>query len=405
VSGARWLASLLALWAALAMLGAWQAIDAAQTSVAAQLRAILPQRIAAAGINRVAPGELTAYLAAHIDADLSRIRPAGPLSLVSHCSARVLAADGGGPATRWPPTRLVILLGGDAGEHDQPLALESSCAINRPRWLGSQLLLAAAALALIRIIPVPLSRRRRTWLQRLIDSGVEPRRGRRLTRHLDGYPPLRLQLADRLYRAMAGAGIEAATIMEWLEDPRLAGLDASQTPWFELGLGVARSDVDQALQIATAPPTLVLDPAESTIWCHGVPVRLSPTQFFYYYWYAQRRVAGIDDGWFANPPANRPDIEAAQQLIVLMECHDGHAKAVKDLRDKGLRAKTLDQNRSKVKEELVGVLGESLAAGYLFEMARDPRTGRCNYRLAVPPGHIALPARVLQPADNKEKVF
>ncbi len=51
----------------------------------------------------------------------------------------------------------------------------------------------------------------------------------------------------------------------------------------------------------------------------------------------------------------------------------------------------LDQNRSKVKEELVRVMGEELAAPYLFRMERDPATARYRYRLALDPERIVLP--------------
>ena len=74
-----------------------------------------------------------------------------------------------------------------------------------------------------------------------------------------------------------------------------------------------------------------------------------------------------------------------------MKTHDGHQKAIKELEAHGVRAKTMDQNRNKVKEELIKVLGESVAEQYLFETRRDSRTGRNHYRLKTSATKIILP--------------
>ena len=71
-----------------------------------------------------------------------------------------------------------------------------------------------------------------------------------------------------------------------------------------------------------------------------------------------------------------------------MQHYGGHGKAINDLQSNGLKAKTLDQNRSKIKDELVSVLGETLAADYLFETARDAQSGRSKYRIKLPPEAI-----------------
>lgn len=142
----------------------------------------------------------------------------------------------------------------------------------------------------------------------------------------------------------------------------------------------------QALSGRSDDALLVLDPVNKTLHCRGIPVHLSSTPFFYYYWYACRRQQG--EGWYANPPAERADYEAAAELVSLLQRFGGHTKAINDLNDKGLRAKKLDQNRSKAKEEIVAVLGETLAEPFLFEMRRDPRTARYDYRLSTAPERI-----------------
>lgn len=74
-----------------------------------------------------------------------------------------------------------------------------------------------------------------------------------------------------------------------------------------------------------------------------------------------------------------------------MQEHGGHQKAIKELEAHGVRAKTMDQNRNKVKEELTKVLGEAVAEQYLFETRRDPRTGRNHYRLKTDATKIIFP--------------
>ena len=73
-----------------------------------------------------------------------------------------------------------------------------------------------------------------------------------------------------------------------------------------------------------------------------------------------------------------------------MSRHDGHARAINDLQQAGLKARTLDQNRSKIKEDLVEALGESLASRYLFEASKHPDGVRMRYRLALSAANIRV---------------
>ena len=74
----------------------------------------------------------------------------------------------------------------------------------------------------------------------------------------------------------------------------------------------------------------------------------------------------------------------------MFEKYGGHAKAASEPQEKGLRAKTLDQNRSKIKDELVRHLCEELALPYLFDVQRDLRTARFNYRISLAPEFIKI---------------
>ena len=380
----RRLMTLLTAWLALVALCWWQATSTTLESLETALQKKLPQRLAAARVNQVGHHELTDYLKSRIEADLANIRPGGQLSLVKSCSVRVLRLqDKFFP--RHQSNKQAIFLKWQYNGHDEEAVLAVECAMHWPRLLGSQLLVALAGWLLIGAIPAPLSQRRRAVVNRLVSSGLSPSRARHLTRHLDSYNPMQLELAELL---LSAGDIPAQGVMAWLETPRLANLDSARLPWLILGLKHQGHSMEQALQIAEADPALELNPDDCTARCHGVAVPLPSTPFFYYYWYALRRSSGENAGWFTNPPANGCDTQVAQELIALMERHGGHHRAVKDLRDKGLRAKILDQNRSKIKDEMINALGETLASEYLFEMARDPRTARYNYRLALPPERI-----------------
>jgi hypothetical protein len=61
-----------------------------------------------------------------------------------------------------------------------------------------------------------------------------------------------------------------------------------------------------------------------------------------------------------------------------------------DLEDHGLKAKTLDQNRSKIKEGITAVLGQELAARYLFELRKRATSNRTSYRLKLDAGRICI---------------
>lgn len=146
----------------------------------------------------------------------------------------------------------------------------------------------------------------------------------------------------------------------------------------------------QSLRHARAQPRLTLRPATATVVCAGSEVRLPSTPFIYYLWYAQRRLAGTDGGWYLNPSSGGSDASAAEEVLALMDALGAHSKARRELAEKGLRAKVLDQNRSKVKDELVRLLGEEVAFAYLFDAERDGRTARYRYRLRLVPGQIQI---------------
>ncbi|WP_221800740.1 hypothetical protein [Oceanobacter mangrovi] len=277
----------------------------------------------------------------------------------------------------------------DTGDFEVRLALQLET--NWSYLLGSRLLLVLLAGALMLLLPRPLSERQRYYQQALLAAGVEQTEAIRLA-PLAAAMPSEPLLDYLLTLAELGWSQRAAALLE--EIAGLTGfseLTPAQREWLTLGLQLHDGDLSQALVVATASPELRINAADGSIWLHGIEVRLPTTPFCYYYWYAlMRQQAGDQGGWITNPRADKGDKQLAQSLIELMEELNGHNRAINDLREKGLRAKTLDQNRSRIKEHLVALLGEQLAAPYLFEQERDLSTSRFQYRIATEAAAIRL---------------
>jgi|GEM_PF-6220927 len=138
-----------------------------------------------------------------------------------------------------------------------------------------------------------------------------------------------------------------------------------------------------AIKAAFSSNKLIIDANKHSIIINNTQVILTKTPFFYYLWYAYRRVNDERNGWFVNPSAEKGNHDEAKVLIKLMEDHGGHSRAINDLEKYGIRAKTLDQNRNKIKDCMTTILGEDLAENFLFESKRDFNTGRYSYRLAL----------------------
>jgi hypothetical protein len=155
-----------------------------------------------------------------------------------------------------------------------------------------------------------------------------------------------------------------------------------------LGLRGDPDRVAGALELASATDSVEINLHEMKLNIRGLHVPISGTPLFYYAWYAMSRVRG--DGWITNPASNRPDLVLGQELVDLMSRFDGHARAINDLERGGLKAKTLDQNRSKIKDEIVAALGEELARTYLFEASKHPDGIHMRYRLQVDSHQIRI---------------
>jgi hypothetical protein len=284
------------------------------------------------------------------------------------------------------------------------IALGIHYTVNWPYLLLSRLVIFGVAFYLIRILPPPLSPRRTKWLRRLLDEGVDKVESLKLTKPLDKVSQTQLDFLEKLVDEKR---LDIPRAIALARDSRILKLSPEQQRWFWCAMERSEQNVDAAMAVGTSAPSLCFKPLTMTVCIHGIDITLAATPFLYYYWYALQRKAATADtgGWFINPPVNRADWINHQSLLALLEKYGGHGKAVNDLKTKGLRAKILDQNRSKVKEELIRVLGDELAQSYLFDTERDARTARYRYRLSLPPklikvdpqDHFALPASEKHP--------
>jgi len=376
-----WLACWLGLMLVFSGLAYWQARASAARDFAAALQATLPGKLDQALRYGFSEADLPERVVQNINADLSTLRPAGAMPFIKQCRAQVVrlmgeappgfrAGTGGSAVTFRVPWLL--------GERQQYTDFALDCDTRWPLLFGTQSLLAAVVTFLLALLPVPVSATCLRELQALRETGMPAAEALPVARQLQKLGTVQRDLYIRLQQDFHG---RLPALLDWLQQPSLAGLDATQVQWLHKAYACSGGDLTTAAAVAASPAQLEFFPEGNRVRVHGLEVPLAKTPFFYYLWYARLRRGG--DGWQLNPAVNRPDRDVADELVALMEAGGGHAKAINDLRENGLRAKTLDQNRNKIKDELIAALGEDLAERYLFQAERDPKSSRYRYRLAL----------------------
>lgn len=363
----------LVLWVvmttALAITVCWQARYTITNNVASQLH----QNFAQTSSNKTYSGEIYAdlkhQLAQQIQTDLSQINISGLIPVVTQCHASRVAfndesADAGA---------LVARVKFDAYHLVATIHLDCDT-----QWLA--LFLPSAFLAALFVIgviwlPRPTSESRGRWVEILVKRGISSRDAHAFSRNIVALSNAQQSL---LFVLLESSDQAIDSLLTWCQQ-NPANLSEEQTDWFRHAIRTGHT-ADEALAIAVHPASLTFIPETQQLYVHGMPVTISKTPYFYYLWYANNRCKG--DGWMLNPATNKPDAEAAGVLSQLMEQFGGHGKAINDLGQQGLTSKKLDQNRNKIKDELISQLGESLAAPYLFETRRDGKSQRYWYRLA-----------------------
>lgn len=273
---------------------------------------------------------------------------------------------------------------------DRPVVVNYACGHRvLPYVLWTSIAVVLFAL-LYRSLPHPLSARQRRRHALLVAQGYENDDAMHLVTECGlAYDQLNSRqraVLARLHRPNARNYEEALSVASL---PAVASFSEESMAWFVLALQ-QDADIMRAEEIALHADIVEIDLTRTQLFIHGMAIPVGGTPLFYYAWYALKRLSG--DGWITNPRSNRPDVAAGADVAALLRRHCGHARAVSDLEQHGLKARTLDQNRSKIKDAVSAVLGENLAERYLFAGRRDPLTRRMSYRLNLPSESIYIEA-------------
>jgi hypothetical protein len=287
------------------------------------------------------------------------------------------------------PARRSITFGLLRNQLEREVDVGVSCA---PNWwvaVGMAGCLGILFLAIGYCLRPPLSKLHRQWINYLLERGYSGAAAFDAVSRYDAEQlvlrPAQLACLEQLHDPLKH---NFPRVVDLLADQRVAALEFAQVDWFLQGLQGDPDNLNRALDLAAAEDTLAFDLPRMTVSVRGLAVPMSGTPLFYYAWYGMRRLSG--DGWITNPASNRPDPVLGRELIDLMSRFDGHAKAINELERSGLRAKTLDQNRSKIKDDLVAVLGQNLAQAYLFDADKPLNGIRMRYRLQLDARHIHI---------------
>ncbi len=358
-----------------------------------ELQATLPDQLAYATPSWDGDFHSWANVARQIDNDLRHLTGTPNQGVIKSCSAHVLRFENEvlDPA---PTAGRHFTIKWARGSTDYHLEMVLNCRTNIGYVITVNSFIALAASWLLLWLPRPLPPRLQNYRTKFRQTGIPNTKAHRLCRQLEGASPSQLAILDQLLSVGHDSDQTLIqTVIAQALHPKAAQLSEDQQRWFNCALAKDGNDFERALDIATQEDCLRFFPSESRLEVHGMSVPMAATPFVYYLWYALQRLQDSDaenGGWFINPPSDRADRKHSDELLQLMRTNKGHAKAIRDLEEKGLRAKVLDQNRSKVKDQLIDHLGESLSASYLFEFERDPKTARFRYRLLTPPPKIRI---------------
>lgn len=295
-----------------------------------------------------------------------------------------------GKKTAQTSSPTIIMMTLPRNHRDRDVGLSVDCS---PNWLVpavASVFLGLLFFLIQRFVPPPMSGQHRAWMAHLAERGYADDESFALVSHCDK-SQLTLNTSQRacFEQLHDPAQRNFVAVVQIVAGQGVAALDEAGIDWFVLGISHF-ADAEKALALATAPGSIEIDLTKMSLRLRGLSVPMSGTPLFYYAWYALQRRAG--DGWVTNPASNRPDLEVGQEIAQLMSLHKGHGRAIKDLEQGGLKARTLDQNRSKIKEDIVSVLGEKLAEIYLFETSKHPDGIHMQYRLRLDSSAISVVA-------------
>ena len=361
----------------------WHSWSGLSSSLAGQLQQHLPQKLKNALYYSDKDGPISQLVMRRLNQDLAGLHSLGGLGLFEQCYAELDNLYQSQPLTSFWPQGFSIQWQVDDKLYFSHFTLH--CQTQWPVMLVP-LSLSLLLISALYCLPVPLGGCARLIQARLQAQGIQAKAAARLALALSRASKLQQQLFELLLSQHRDC---PDALLEWLQQPAVGQLNELQLQWFSLAVQRFDCTKQQALAVALADDGVSFQPQLGQLQIRGLTISLAKTPYLYYLWYAWLRCN--DDGWQLNPPVNRADHQGAQQLIALMQQFGGHPKAINDLTESGLRAKILDQNRNKLKIELVAMLGEELAQAYLFDTERDLKSGRYRYRLCLSSEQICLP--------------
>lgn len=259
------------------------------------------------------------------------------------------------------------------------LAADIHIACQTQWWylIGQNLILTILLLIGFRLLPKATPPSRLAWLNYLQQQGHTKQSALTLTK---AWPQDWNDKQEYLLNALLQTNvIDFKQSQAICVQPEVSTLTLPQIDWLLVGLSHHYYAFEPALTVAKHPDSLQFDIENSQVFIRGIAIKLNKTPLLYYFWYAQLKQQ--NQAWFTNPASNKTDHKAGAKIAELMQLNQGHPKAINELLEHGLRSKTLDQNRNKIKEELQAALGEKTAQAYLFEARRDPKTARYQYQL------------------------
>lgn len=269
------------------------------------------------------------------------------------------------------------------GNIDLIVSYQLGFVYNLVNLIIQSVVLALIGLGTMKLLPNARSYSKNDWLTKLKTYQFDQREAESIA-NITEDTPFYNHLLQRLRQETS---LDITQFTRVIQSEKVQSLEGATLSWFIIAIKQGLS-LDHSLQIAVQDDSLSIDLASQELLIHGLTIPFPKTPLFYYFWYAKRKVDNL--GPFLNPAQRRPDPVAGAELAAIMDAHNGHLKAIHDLEAAGLKGKTLDQNRNKIKDELTRLLGDELAGRYLFSSERDPKTARYLYELALPAGFIRV---------------
>lgn len=323
--------------------------------------------------------ESTRFIINKMTQELSGFLVTSPVSVLGQCGVHQISARYGLiDSARWIHRGTLKLVLEDPYHHLNYVG-DLDCRINWGILLLSQTLIAALLWALIVWLPKPLGAEATALIGRLEQHGWSKRHAKQLGRLS---PEIR-KVIDKIYAHPALSEMDADNVLLLMKHYQLVSISAHQLDWLAVNFRHGQNEDKSFFNVFAMTPQLTFNVDQRLLSINGIAIKLTSTPYYYYLWYAQKRQHGGEQCWVVNPLTTKADTTLGAELILLMQQNGGHGKAINDLVRNGLTAKKLDQNRNKIKDEIIAVLGEELAAPYLFEARREATSQRYSYRIAL----------------------